>query len=159
MTLIDNRLQVAKIRLGYIVSFFLAVLFFVFTFSRFINTTVSWIAAGVALLVFVYFLLIKPEYIYVYIKNNKKLIIRTYNAFPLFRQYKSYELDLANFVGIETKKNLFSSRPFIRFLVKSKKSVGVYPWLSLSVVPKQEYNRFATYINKNVKLKNRIEAL
>ncbi len=149
MILIDNRLQVAKIRLGYIVSLTMAVVFFIFTFSTVVDTRISWVAVVITLACFVFMLLMKPEYVYIQVKNSKKLIIRTYHAFPMFRKYKSYEVSLSNFVRIESKKNVFSSKPFIRFIVKSKKSEGSYPWLSFSVVPKQDYNRFRTYFNKN----------
>ncbi len=137
----------------------MTIIFFTFSFSSFVDSQISLISAIVVLLIFVYILLIKPEYIYIQVVKNSKLIVRTYNAFPMFRKYKAYEIALSNLVAVETKKNPFSTKPFVRLLVRSKKSVGKYPWLSLSVVPKRDFNKFAAYINKTVKLKKNIETI
>ena len=34
-------------------------------------------------------IMIKPEYIFIKIEKNSKLIVRNYTAFPLFRKYKA----------------------------------------------------------------------
>ncbi len=159
MILIDNTLQVAKIRLGYIISFLMSMTFYTFSMTDFLDNKLSLVFAIISTLLFIYLVIIKPEYFFVQIKNNKNLIIRTYHAFPLFRKYKVFEIPLNSFVGVETKKNVFSSKGFVRFLVRTKASVGKYPWISLSIVPKKDYNRFVTYVNKTLKKVEKLKAL
>ncbi len=159
MILIDNRLQVAKIRLAYIVSLAISVMFLAFSFSRFADKQLGLIVAGIILLIFVYLLIIKPEYVFIQIVKNSKLIVRTYHAFPMFRQYKAYEVALNSLIAVETKKNPFSSKPFFRLAVRNKKAVGKYPWLSLSIVSKRDFNKFADYINRNVKVEKKVKTI
>lgn len=157
MNLIDNKLQIAKLRLAYMVSFFLGNLFLVFAFfsdnNGFVNNTVGLVIAIVLLCVFLFLLIIKPEYIFIQISKKNSIIVRTYSAFPMFRKYKSFEIPLNTIIGLERKKNNFYPKPYFRFVVKTKKSIGKYPWLSLSAVPKKDFNRMITYLNKSLKLK------
>ncbi len=153
MNLIDNRLQVAKLRLAYIVFFVLGNIFLVFAlFSNnyFIDNTLSLVIAIVLLLVFVFLLAIKPEYVFIQVKKQKTVVVRTYSAFPLFRKYKSFEIPLNSVVGLEMKKNIFYPRPFVRFVVKIKNKEGKYPWLSFSAVSKTDFNRMKTYFKRLV---------
>ncbi len=162
MILIDNRLQVAKLRLAYIVSFTMSSIFFAFSFvsnNSFISNNVSLFIAICLMLIFVYLIRIKPEYLYVQIRKNNTILVRTYSAFPLFRKYKSFEIPINAIVEIERKKNPFYPKPFIRIVVKTKKSVGTYPWLNLAAVPKVSYNKLATYFNNTLNIAKKVEPI
>jgi len=151
MILVDNKLQVAKLRLAYLVSFATGLFFLFFAlFSK--NTTfentISLIAGIVLLLVFSFMLIIKPEYVFITIEKNNKLIVRNYTAFPLFRKYKAFEVPVKSIHGFELSKSFFSQKKFIRILVKTKNRIGKYPWLSLSAVPTKDINVIIESLNK-----------
>jgi len=151
MTLVDNKLSVAKYRLAYIVTFVTG-LGFIF-FAEFSNNPIkenkfSLILGIVLLLIFFLMLLIKPEYVYFSIEKNSKLLVRNYNAFPLFRKYKAFEIPLNNIHDFEIKQELFGLKKSIRILVKSKNKVGKYPWQSLSAVPSKNINQIIDALNK-----------
>jgi hypothetical protein len=151
MILVDNKLQVAKLRLAFVVTFATG-LFFIF-FGLFSNNTgfenlISLIIGIILLLIFSFLLILKPEYIYITIQKNSKLIVRNYTAFPLFRKYKAFEVPINSVHSFEINKSLMGKRRFIRILVKTKNKVGKYPWLSLSAVSINDINKTIESLNK-----------
>ncbi len=151
MILIDNKLQVAKLRLAFVVTFATG-LFFIF-FGFFSNNTssenmISLIIGAILLLVFSFLVVIKPEYVYISVQKNSKIIIRNYTAFPLFRKYKAFEVPVNSVHGFEINQGFLGKKRFIRILVKTKNQVGKYPWLSLSAVSKNDINKTIETLNK-----------
>ena len=151
MILVDNKLQVAKLRLAYVVTFTTG-LFFVF-FALFSKNTafenlISLIAGIVLLSIFFFLLIIKPEYVFISIEKNSKIVVRNYTAFPLFRKFKAFEVPVKAIHGLELNKGLFGLKKFMRILVKTKNQVGRYPWLSLSAVSKKDIGIMIQSLNK-----------
>jgi len=151
MILIDNKIQVAKIRMAYIVTLSIGLILLVLPplidFTKF-ESLMSQITGALLLMIFIYLLLIKPEYLYFSVENNTKLTIRYYQAFPAFRKYKAFEIKIASIQDFEVKNSLFNRVKMIRFLVSTKNKVGKYPWLSLSAVPKKDIDSLMNFLNK-----------
>ncbi len=151
MILIDNKLQVAKLRLAFVVTFATG-LFFIF-FGMFSNNTgfenlISLIIGVTLILIFIFLVLLKPEYIYIAIQKNSKIIVRNYTAFPLFRKYKAFEIPVNSIYDFEVNNSLLGRKRSIRILVKTKNKIGKYPWLSLSAVSKNDLNKTIESLNK-----------
>jgi hypothetical protein len=151
MTIVDNKLQVAKIRLAYILTISIGILLIIY--SLFANSYVdgkilSLVIGIVSCVVFLYLLIIKPEYIFLSVQDNNKLIVRNYTAFPMFRKYKSYEIWLSEIYDYEIKKAFFDQLIFIRIHVKKNNKTGIYPWLSLSALPKADIKKLTDNLNK-----------
>jgi len=158
MTIVDNKLQVAKIRLIYILTISCGT--FLILYSLFSNVYAegkfpSLIVGMILCLVFLYLLVIKPEYIFFAIQNNSKLIVRNYTAFPMFRKYKSYEILLSEIYDYELKKAFFNRLIFIRIHIKKNNKVSQYPWLSLSALSSTELKKLTETIEKFISQEKR----
>jgi hypothetical protein len=158
MTIVDNKLQVAKIRLAYILTISIATLLILY--SLFANSyadgqTISLIIGIILVSIFLYLLIIKPEYLFFSIQNNNKLIVRNYTAFPMFRKYKSYEIQLTTIYDYEIKKAFFNQLIFIRILVKKNNQIGNYPWLSLSALPRKDLKKLTESLDKLISIEKR----
>lgn len=151
MILVDNKLQVAKIRLAFILTIVAGTILVIYSvfFKVQENVQIISLSAGIILyLLFLYLLLVKPEYIYFSVENNKKLLVRNYTAFPLFRKYKAFEIQLQSIHGYEIKTAFFNQIKLIRIHVIKNNKVGKYPWLSLSAMPKSEFEKLTTSLDK-----------
>jgi hypothetical protein len=151
MIITDNKMRVAKIRLAYIVSITTGTILIIYSLfsSNFSDSKLISMVAGMILyLVFSYLLVIKPEYVYFSVTNNKKLTIRNYTAFPLFRKYKAFEIPLGDIHSYEVKKTFFNQIVFIRLLVRKNNKIGKYPWLSLSAASKGEIDKLTSSLEK-----------
>jgi hypothetical protein len=158
MILVDNKLKVAKIRLTYILTITagaLLVIYSVFSNHYAEGKLLSLVLGIIFCLAFLYLIIIKPEYIFFSIENNNKLIVRNYTAFPLFRKYKAYEIVLSNIFDYEIKRVFFDQLIFIRILVKKNNNIGKYPWLSLSIVSKDELKKITNSLDKLISLEKR----
>lgn len=158
MILVDNKLKVAKIRLTYILTITggaLLIIYSVFSNHYAEGKLMSLILGIVFCLVFLYLIIIKPEYIFFSFEDNKKLIVRNYTAFPLFRKYKAYEIILSDIFDYEIKKAFFDQLIFIRILVRKNNNIGKYPWLSLSIVSKTELKKITDNLDKLISLEKR----
>ncbi|MFN8257885.1 MAG: hypothetical protein U0W24_19465 [Bacteroidales bacterium] len=151
MIIVDNKIQVAKIRLAYIVLLAVGVFIlfspFIFNFSEAENL-ISHVFGVLALLAFIYLVVIKPHYIYFSVEGNSKIVIRTYHAFPLFRKYKAYQLNIKDFDSYEIRTMLFNQIKRLRLYIISKNKTGKYPWLELSVVPEKDYKMLINFLDK-----------
>lgn len=162
MILADNKLPVAKYRLAYIVTFATGlglVLFAEFSNSPIKENLFSLILGILLLAAFVIMLLIKPEYVYFALEKNTKLVVRNYNAFPLFRKYKAFEIPINIIQDYEIKTEFLGLKKVIRIVVKTKNKVGKYPWISISAVSKKEIKATLTTLNKLIpsdKRKNKL---
>ncbi|MDF1549860.1 MAG: hypothetical protein P1P88_18680, partial [Bacteroidales bacterium] len=120
MILADNKLPVAKYRLAYIVTFATGlglVLFAEFSNSPIKENLFSLILGILLLATFIIMLLIKPEYVYFALEKNTKLVVRNYNAFPLFRKYKAFEIPINIIQDYEIKTELLGLKKVIRIIV------------------------------------------
>ena len=151
MTIVDNKLEVAKIRLTYIITIsacIILVLYSVFARGQSEGKIYSLILGTLFCLAFLYLIIIKPEYIYFSIETNKKLVVRNYTAFPLFRKYKAFEIPLASMYDFEIKKAFFNRLVFMRIHIKTNNKIGKYPWLSLSALPAKDRKKLVDNLNK-----------
>lgn len=151
MILVDNKIEAAKIRLAYIVSIStgtILIIYSAFSSSGAEGKLLGLILGVICYIVFLYLLMIKPEYAYFAIENNNKLVVRNYSAFPLFRKYKAFEVSIPDIFNYELKKALFGQIILIRILVKNKNKIGKYPWISLSVVPKPDLKKLYQSMDK-----------
>jgi hypothetical protein len=151
MIIVDNKLQIAKIRLAYIFTIMASSSLLVYSFFSKTYTDgklISFIIGIIMFIIFLFLLLIKPEYIYFSIENNNKIIIKNYTAFPLFRKYKAFEIPISSIYDYEIKKVFLDQLIFMRISVKSKNKIGKYPWLSLSSLSKKELKRLIETLDK-----------
>lgn len=161
MILVDNKLQVAKYRLAFVVTFVIGLFFLFFALfskSQITENLVYLIIGLVLLAVFLFMVLLKPEYVYLSIEKNSKIVVRNYTAFPVFRKYKAFEIPLKAIHDFEINKTFFGLRRFIRFTVKTQKQIGKYPWLSLSAAPKKDILKIIEALNKMVPTDKRKKA-
>jgi hypothetical protein len=151
MIIADNKIQVAKLRLAYIVTLSMGILLLVssFLFRLTIQEkTLGIVLGAILLLVLIYMLIIKPDYIYIAVENNAKLIVRTYSSFPLFRKYKAFEIAINDFQDIELNYLFFKQIKKIRFSISKNNKVGKYPWLNLSAISNKEIKLIHDKLNK-----------
>jgi hypothetical protein len=151
MILVDNKIEVAKLRLFYIVSIItgsILIIYSSFSASGTEGKILSLFLGVICYIIFLYLLIIKPEYTYFAIENNSKLLVRNYAAFPVFRKYKAFEVSLSSIYDYELKKALFNQIIFIRILVRSQNKIGKYPWISLSAVPQKDLKKLYQTMDK-----------
>jgi len=154
MIVVDNRLQVAKIKLAYMVTLPVGLLL-IFS-SHFISSSesealVCIILGSLLVFTFIFLLIIKPQYLYFSAENSGKIIIRTYHAFPAFRKYKAFEMNAAGLQDYEIRTSFFGFLKSIRFSVLSNQKIGKYPWISLSAVSKKEFTALKVFLDKLLK--------
>ena len=156
MEIVKNQLQVAKIKLAYIVSLVIGVFLmgFVFTSSFFaLENYIMFFFAVFLLLFFLYLIIIKPEYVY-FAKNKNKIIIKNYPARPILRNYKAYEINLNDFYNFNVNKRFFNKKLELILTIKTKKGEGSYPPISLSALSNSEIKKLLSFLGKYSKNKN-----
>ncbi len=149
MVVVNNQLQVAKIKLAYILSFFLGIGFLIPLFVVEYVSAEEYVlfAIGVLLIIlFIYLLLIKPEYLYL-AEVKGSLQIKNYPARPILRQYKAYEIKLNTLHHFEIHRSVFNKKVDLTIWIKTKKGVGNYPSLSLSALSKNEQLKLTKYLS------------
>jgi hypothetical protein len=159
MILVDNKLQVAKIRLSYIVSIVTGSILIIYSIFSSYGAEGKWLSLILGLTcigIFLYLLIIKPEYTYFAIENNNKLVVRNYVAFPIFRKYKAFEVPLSVIYDYEIKKAFFDQIIFIRILVKKNNKIGKYPWISLSISPEKDLKKLYQTLDKLLHIEKQI---
>jgi hypothetical protein len=158
MIIVDNTIPVAKLRLAYVVTIVLGIILIVspvFINLSKLESVLCSISGAVLLLLFVYLLIIKPQYVYISVENNSKIIVRNYQAFPVFRKYKAFEINITNIQDYELKNSFLNQMKSIRFSVTTKNKIGKYPWISLSAVPKKDIKSLISLLNKILPPKKR----
>ncbi len=151
MVIVNNQLQVAKIKLAYILSFFMGIGFLI---PLFVVTYVNMeyyvlFGLGIMLIItFIYLLLIKPEYLYL-AEIKGSLQIKNYPARPILRTYKAYEIKLSTLNHFEIHRSILNKKVSLTLWVKTKKGVGNYPSLSLSALTKNEQIKLAKYLSQH----------
>ncbi|OQY01726.1 MAG: hypothetical protein B6I20_07570 [Bacteroidetes bacterium 4572_117] len=151
MVIVNNQLQVAKIKLAFIIFFFVGLgLLVPFFVSQFITTEhYMMLIIGLMFLLSVLFLvIIKPEHIHM-VEFKNSLQIKNYPARPILRQYKAFEIKLNLLHHFEIHKSFFNKKVTLTIWVKTKKGVGNYPPLSLSALSKNEQSKLIKYLNQH----------
>ncbi|MBN2756867.1 MAG: hypothetical protein JXR51_06775 [Bacteroidales bacterium] len=157
MEIINNQLQVAKIKLAYIVSFVLGIVLLAFAFSSYNFTLEKYFVLIIAILLIIYLIyliIIKPEYVY-FAEGNYKIQIKNYPARPILRKYKAYEIKINDLHHIEVKYSFFKLKIELILWIKTSKGIGKYPALSLSALSKNEKIKLLNYLNKNSLVKQK----
>ncbi len=151
MVLVNNQLQVAKIKLSFIISFFLGIGFLIPIFVTNNVTTEHYIMLAIAIVLITYVIymsLIKPEYIYMAdLKGN--LQIKNYPARPILRQYKAFEIKLSSLDHFEIHRSIFNQKISLTIWIKTKKGVGNYPPLSLSALSKNDQLKLTKFLSQH----------
>lgn len=149
MVIVNNQLKVAKIKMAYILSFFVGIGLIIPIFVVRAITVEHLIMSlfGIILfLYFVYLIIIKPEYIYME-ERKGKLGIKTYPAQPILRKYKAFEINLNTLSHFEIHKRFFGQKISLILWVQTKKGSGAYPPLSLSALSKAEHQKISKYLS------------
>jgi len=150
MEIVNNQLQVAKIKLAYIISLVASIVLFAFVYSSYSFTVDVYVLLFFAisfLLYFIYLIIIKPEYVY-FAQIKNKIIIKNYPARPILRNYKAYEIDLSSFYNYKINKTLLSKKIELILTIKTKKGTGNYPPISLSALRTKELKKLLKYLDK-----------
>ena len=157
MVLVNNQLQVAKIKLSFNVGFFLGIGLLIPIFVVQHVTVEHYIMSAIAIILIVYVIymsLIKPEYIY--IDDSKgSLQIKNYPARPILRQYKAFEIKLSSLDHFEIHRSIFNQKITLIIWIKTKKGVGNYPPLSLSALSRNDQLKLAKFLSKHSKDKTK----
>ena len=150
MLIVNNQLQVAKIKLTYIISLFLGLglIIPVFVVRNVTAEHAFMLGLGILLLFYFIFLIVtKPEYIYM-AENKGKLHIKNYPARPILRKYKAFEISLNSLSHFEIRKSFFGKKVDLTIWIKTKKGTGNYPPLSLSALSKVEQKKISKYLSE-----------
>ena len=153
MEIVNNQLQVAKIKLAYIVSFVIGLFLMAFAVSASYFSIEHYIMLFLSvflLIFFIYLIIIKPEYVYFYEKNNK-IQIKNYPARPFFRNYKAFNIDTSTLYNFKIQKSFFNQKTELILTIKTKKGRGSYPPISLSALSKNEIIKLSKFLNKHSK--------
>jgi len=155
MEIVNNQLQVAKIKLAYVISLIVGVFSLVFAFSSSYFTFENYIMLFFAVFLFIFFIyliIIKPEYVY-FAEIKNKIIIKNYPARPIFRNYKAYEINFDALYDYKIQKSFFDKRIELVLTVKTKKGKGNYPPMSLSALSNNELDKLSKFLFKHSKNK------
>jgi len=150
MEIINNQLQVAKIKLAYIISLLVGLSLLVFVYSSYIFTVEAYVMLFLSIalfLFFIYLIIIKPEYIY-FAQIKNKIIIKNYPARPIFRNYKAFEIDLKSLYSYKIQKSFLNKKIELVLTIKTKKGTGNYPPMSLSALSTNELKKLLTFLDK-----------
>jgi len=151
MIVVNNQLQVAKIKLAYILSFFMGIGFFVPIFVTQHITIEHYVMFALAIILcvsFTYLVLIKPEYVY-FAEVKGSLQIKNYPARPILRQYKAFEIKLSSIHHFEINRSIFNKKITLTIWVKTNKGTGNYPPLSLSALSKNDLLKMSKYLSQH----------
>ncbi len=151
MIVVNNQLQVAKIKLAYLLSFFLGIGFLIPIFVSQHITVEHYVMLVLAIALFVsfiYLVLIKPEYVYL-AEHKGSLQIKNYPARPILRHYKAFEIKLSSIHHFEIHRSIFNKKITLTIWVKTKKGTGNYPPLSLSALPKNDLFKMTKYLSQH----------
>jgi len=151
MVIVNNQLQVAKIKLAFTVCFFLGIGFLIPLFVSNNITIEHYVMLVVSLILIFYIiflLIIKPEYIYM-AEFKGSLQIKNYPARPILRQYKAFEIKLNSVNHFEIHRKVFKQKIMLTIWIKTKKGIGNYPPLSLSALSKNDQLKLAKYLGEH----------
>lgn len=149
MVIINNQLKVAKIKMAYILSFFVGtgMIIPIFVVRSVSAEHLLMAILGVILcFYFVYLIVIEPQYIFMQ-ESKGKLQIKTYQARPVLRQYKAFEINLNTLSHFEIRKSFFGLKSSLVLWIQTKKGSGAYPPLSLTALSKSEQQKISKYLS------------
>ena len=157
MIVVNNQLQVAKLKMAYILSFFVGIGLSIPIFVTQHVTTEHIVMSVLGILFLFYFLylvIIKPEYIFM-AEVRGKLQVKNYPARPVLREYKAFEINLDTLDHIEIKKSFFGKKIHLTIWVKTQKGIGNYPSLSLSALSSLEQKKVSKFLSQYSKNKEK----
>ena len=67
--------------------------------------------------------------------NKEKLIVKYYSLFSIDREFNMIEFQTEQLRRVETRSYFLGLKLEIRFVIRVKKGLAEYPWISLSSVP------------------------
>ncbi len=149
MIIVNNQLKIAKLKMAYILTFFIGLGLIIPVFVVRHITVEHMIMAVLGIISFLYFLylvLISPYYIYM-AESKGSLQIKIYPARPVLRQYKAFEIKLNTLSHFEIRKSFMGQKVYLTLWVKTKKGTGNYPPISLSALSKAEQNKVSKYLS------------
>ena len=146
---IENKLESAKARLGYIVLIFVSLILLIWAFLKDIpNQNYATLYLAIALIGgYIYLRFINVHYFYLN-DSGKKIVVRYFNVHPMLQKYKMFEIPKNNIVGYEIKNNFFGLKKYLVIKVKSKQGQTVYPEVNISGLNKKNEKLLLTALDK-----------
>jgi len=132
----NNFLNVAKIRLGFIIS---ATIFLISLAMILFVRNLEWkivvqLFSGAAFILYWLLHFIQPYYVS-FVGKNKKMQIKYFYAHPFMRRVKGFEFTASTLIDFEIRSSFFDLKHKLYLTVKTNKTRGEYPPISISALP------------------------
>jgi hypothetical protein len=146
---IENKLQSAKVRLGYIMVLF-AIAFSAgyWIFAELPVQQYNFLIVAIAL-AFIYGVMFNLKLFYFYLSDGgNKIIIRFFNVHPFLGKYKSIEIPRNSIKDYEIEESIFKFKRDLIISIKTTKGIGKYPPISISALTKKEQRDLEEWLKK-----------
>jgi len=144
---VDNVLNTAKLKIGYIISFIFILAISIYYYFENINNIYYLSFIGFLSLLYIIIILRKLNYFFIEYLGNK-ISVKYYTAFPIFRNYKAFEIPRTYFNNYEIKSSLFGFWKTVQFTVKTPKGKFKYPPVSINLLTKKQLNELVAMLDE-----------
>ncbi|MGQ1890311.1 hypothetical protein ACT29H_07690 [Thermophagus sp. OGC60D27] len=86
-------------------------------------------------------------YIQIEVENNKNLMVKHYNLFPIGRKFKAFKIPLQQVHRHEIKGQLWGLIHWLTIYQKMKGGIAKYPAVGLSATSKKERTEINNYLS------------
>ena len=152
---VDNRLRTAKLKIMYTISgivIFALSLYLYFEYHQVAIYPIAFnyvLPGAIIILVSVYFVFLLRKLDYFFIEFlGKKIVVRYYTAYPIFRKYKAIEIPKSYFFDYKIKTKLFGFRKTLHLIVKTPKGKFSYPPISISLLSNKQMRDLINMLNE-----------
>jgi len=151
---IDNFKKVAKFQFFFPILLLNSIAVFVVAMAeggRFEN--ILYGLSAVLLITYILLLIKKPYYFY-FEPKQKTFLVRYFHTHVLFNKKRAFEVPIDSFEKYIIEEKLNGYNKYITFFIKTRKSTGSYPTISISSVPKDQIESLKKELDTIIKIKN-----
>jgi|GEM_PF-866414 hypothetical protein len=106
------------------------------------------VLAGIIGLVALFFYLGGFHFVRIEVENNKELMVKYYNLFPVGRNFKAFKIPLQNFHHHEIRFGAGGLTAYLILFQRMQGGVAKYPPVGLSAVGKEERQEMSNFLRK-----------
>jgi len=148
---IDIRLKTGQLKLAFVILLALSLGLITYSAIEKIEKNLITFIIGIVLFLVYLFLLLKKLHYFYYNDDKNKVIIRFYQAHPLIRTFKAFEIPKNIIKGYEIKETLLGLRKSLIINVENNRKSGEYPPVSISLLSKKEIETLEKALNSLIK--------
>jgi len=138
---VDNRLRTAELKIMYMISgivIFALSLYLYFEYHQVAIYPIEFnyvLPGAIIVLVSGYFIFLLRKLDYFFIEDlGKKIVVRYYTAYPIFRKYKAIEIPKSYFYNYKINSKFYGFRKTLQLIVKTPRGKFSYPPISISLL-------------------------